>query len=114
MLETKTYKKVWGEELWIANNELYCGKILRLKKGYKCSYHAHPIKDETFYILKGKVHMMLEESLRIMCEGDVLRINPGQYHSFTGLTDVEILEISTPHSDGDVIRKDVSGKVNDA
>ena len=105
------HKKVWGEELWIANNEYYCGKILRINKGYRCSYHCHPIKDETFYILKGEVLMRFEGNEFTMKAGDSLRVFPGQYHSFTGLIDSEILEISTPHSDDDVVRMDESRAV---
>ena len=107
----KTVQKVWGEELWIVNNELYCGKILRLKKGYRCGYHAHPIKDETFYILSGIVLMKYNEDEFFIGKGDSLRIFPGEYHSFTGITDAKILEISTPHLDDDVVRKDKSRKV---
>ena len=105
------HKKVWGEELWIANNEYYCGKILRINKGYRCSYHCHPIKDETFYILKGEVLMRFEGNEFTMKDGDSLHVLPGQYHSFRGLVDSEILEISTSHSDSDVIRMDESRAV---
>ena len=48
------YPKVWGEEHWIVNKE-YCGKKLVLKKGFRCSMHFHKIKDETFYVISGKV-----------------------------------------------------------
>ena len=110
-MQPRVHKKVWGEELWIANNSLYCGKILRINKGYRCSYHSHPIKDETFYILKGEVLMRFEGNEFTMKSGDSLRVFPGQYHSFTGLTDSEILEISTHHSDDDVVREDESRAV---
>ena len=110
-MQPQVHKKVWGEELWIANNELYCGKILRINKGYRCSYHSHPIKDETFYVLKGEVLMRFEGNEFTMKSGDSLRVFPGQYHSFAGLTDSEILEISTSHSDNDVVRMDESRAV---
>ena len=28
-VEPKVVKKYWGEEIWIHNDEEYCGKILR-------------------------------------------------------------------------------------
>lgn len=37
------------------------GKILTLKKGFRCSLHTHKIKDETFYILDGEVLMEVFE-----------------------------------------------------
>jgi hypothetical protein len=39
MEETKKYEKVWGNEEWVANNDKYCGKILNLNKGFRCSIH---------------------------------------------------------------------------
>lgn len=107
----EVHKKLWGEEHWIANNELYCGKILKLNEGYKCSYHCHEIKDETFYILKGKVFMIVEKDQFILNVGDTIRLKPGIYHSFTGIVDSEILEISTQHFEDDSYRKDKSGPI---
>ena len=49
------HEKGWGYELWIVNNNLYCGKILHFDKGKKCSWHYHKIKQETFYVQKGKL-----------------------------------------------------------
>ena len=53
----KHVEKRWGSETWFANNEEhnYCGKILHFNKGKKCSWHYHKIKQETFYIQKGKL-----------------------------------------------------------
>jgi hypothetical protein len=39
--------KGWGREIWIANGDLYCGKILEINKGKKCSLHFHKIKTES-------------------------------------------------------------------
>ena len=51
-------EKVWGYEEYIANfpDSGYCGKKLHLNKGYRCSVHSHPEKDETFYIEKGRIY----------------------------------------------------------
>ena len=110
----KKVKKVWGSELWIANNELYCCKILRLKKQYICSYHKHDIKDETFYILSGMVLMKHNDrSFFMEPDSEPVRIKPGEYHSFLGIHHSEILEISTQHFDNDSYRKDESRKLSD-
>ena len=50
-------EKGWGYEVWIHNSEDYCGKILVLEKGKKCSLHHHIQKKETFYIQSGKLLM---------------------------------------------------------
>jgi len=60
----KTVDKDWGRELWIVNNDKYCGKILELNKGYRCSIHYHKIKDETFYILEGRVLMEIWDEVK--------------------------------------------------
>ena len=54
-MEPEKHEKGWGYELWIVNNNLYCGKILHFDKGKKCSWHYHKIKQETFYVQKGKL-----------------------------------------------------------
>ena len=91
------------------NGEKYCGKIMYLNKGYRCSYHYHKLKDETFYILKGKVLMKVGGKKTIMKEGDSIHILPGMKHSFAGLKDSEILEISTQHFENDSYRDNESG-----
>ena len=35
--------KGWGRELWIANSPFFCGKILEIKRGKKCSLHFHKL-----------------------------------------------------------------------
>ena len=55
MSEIKKVDKVWGSEEWIVNNDKYCGKILNLKKGFRGSVHHHKNKNETFYLLEGRV-----------------------------------------------------------
>ncbi len=68
-------KKQWGEEHWIVNRE-YCGKKLLLKKGFRCSIHQHPVKDETFHLQSGLVY------LEVAGEGRILR--PGGMFGRTG------------------------------
>ena len=108
----KTVNKVWGKELWIANNDKYCGKILTLKKGFRCSVHYHKNKHETFYILKGKVLMELGDEKKIMNPGDIQVVEQNQKHRFTGLEDSEIIEFSTHHEESDSYREELSGKVD--
>ena len=102
--EQETYEKVWGKEVWICNTLLYCGKILHLKKGYRCSIHHHEIKDEVFYILKGRVYLEVDGEKYTMEVGDAIRITPGLRHRFTGILNSEILEVSTQHFEDDSYR----------
>ena len=111
----KEVGKVWGKEIWVVNRE-YCGKILKLKKGFRCSIHYHRKKDETFYILTGKVLVEVVQDFgadkeHIMLPGSIIHIAPFVSHRFTGLEDSEIIEFSTHHEDSDSYRLTESGKV---
>jgi rfaE bifunctional protein kinase chain/domain len=109
-ISTKVVPKVWGEEKWIVNVGDYCGKRLFLRKGYRCSLHSHKIKDETFYVTKGKVLLEFKDGERVLLPGDSQRIFPGDLHRFTGLENSEIMEFSTHHDDEDSYRVEPSGK----
>ena len=54
--------KGWGREVWIANGDLYCGKILEIRKGKRCSLHYHKLKTESFYLRSGKLLVRVKES----------------------------------------------------
>ena len=53
----KYVEKGWGYEKWIVNSPEYCGKILFFEKGKRCSWHYHLLKDETFYLQSGRLHL---------------------------------------------------------
>tara|TARA_R100001463_G_scaffold55962_1_gene107818 strand:+ start:212 stop:595 length:384 start_codon:yes stop_codon:yes gene_type:complete len=102
--------KGWGHEIVFENNDLYCGKLLVFKKGCKFSMHYHMIKDETWYVDKGKFLYrwintqnaeVIEQYLK---EGDTVRQLPGQPHQLEALTDGVIFEVSTHHEDKDSYR----------
>ena len=102
--KAEVHKKVWGSEEWLVNNNLYCGKILNVEEGHICSYHMHKIKDETFHILSGLVEMKINDEILILCEGETIRIFPEVKHSFKGITNSKIIEISTQHFEDDSYR----------
>jgi len=110
----KVVPKGWGEERWLHNDELYCGKILILKQGKRCSLHYHKLKTETFYIMRGRLRMELTDlrsallqppqirEVHELGEGEAILLKPGDVHRFTGLADETwIFEFSTQHFDED-------------
>ncbi len=110
----KIVRKEWGEEHWIVNRE-YCGKKLLLRKGYRSSLHSHRVKDETFYMMEGRLELEIgtdPENLevRVLEPGDVVHLPPGTWHRFTGIEDAWFMEFSTHHDDADTIRLTRSGK----
>ncbi len=101
----KEVKKVWGKEVWIVNCPEYCGKLLHLDKGAQSSYHYHRQKKETFYCLKGQAALTIEgKDYMLNPFSRPKTIEPGKKHSFFGVTDCTILEVSTHHDDSDVVR----------
>jgi mannose-6-phosphate isomerase-like protein (cupin superfamily) len=104
-------EKNWGYELWIVNNELYCGKILHINAGKKFSWHYHKIKDETFYIRKGRVKLLygwdhdIERAIELVLgPDDSFHVEPGCVHQLIALEDSDVFEFSTHHMDEDSYR----------
>ena len=108
----KRVEKIWGYELWIHNDEDYCGKLLVFpKKGSHFSMHYHLKKKETWYVQSGifqfnwiDVEGGLHET-RIFKEGDSVLIKRGLPHQLIALeNDSSIVEVSTEHFDEDSYR----------
>ena len=101
----KEVKKVWGKEVWVVNCAEYCGKILCITRGAKSSLHKHVKKKETFYCIKGRVLLTINEKEYILNRFSEPRtIKPNTTHLFKGITDAVMIEFSTHHEDSDVIR----------
>jgi mannose-6-phosphate isomerase-like protein (cupin superfamily) len=100
--------KGWGREVWIANGDLYCGKILEIRKGKKCSLHFHKLKTETFYLRAGRLKVRIKESAdsEVLEEfeleaGQCMDVPIGLVHQMEALEDAELFEFSTQHFDTD-------------
>ena len=107
----KFVPKGWGYEKWIVNKEDYCGKILWFAKGKKCSWHYHKLKDEVFYIRKGKLIVRsgwsrnINECISVTLNpGDNFHVPVGLIHQMEAVTDTEMFEFSTQHFDEDSYR----------
>lgn len=108
----KFVKKVWGKEEIIANNEMYCGKILHLKKGHRCSYHHHNQKHETFYVMSGKVFLEFSNINNYLLNPEMsVEVKPKQEHRFTGIEDSKIIEFSSHDDPKDSYRSTTSEKI---
>jgi len=97
--------KSWGSEMWLLNNELYCSKVMicfKDKWSSKGKYHYHKNKDETFFILEGELHLVVDGYSIILEKGDSFRIPPFTLHKFTSVTPYcKFIEASTHHDDED-------------
>jgi mannose-6-phosphate isomerase-like protein (cupin superfamily) len=102
-------EKPWGHELIWAHTERYVGKVLVIEAGKRLSLQKHLRKDESIYVVAGRLRLHLEDDAGVvqtldLGPGEHRRIAPGRIHRFEA-TDarVELLEVSTPELD-DVVR----------
>jgi quercetin dioxygenase-like cupin family protein len=100
--------KPWGYELWWALTDAYAGKILHLERGHKLSLQFHEHKDESAYLLSGRLLLTKGPSEDAMTTvelgpGAAWRNMPGEVHTIEALEDSDVLEVSTPELD-DVVR----------
>ena len=114
----KRIQKTWGWELVICNSEKYCGKLLLLENGKTSSLHYHNQKHETFHVLEGECFIEVNGKTWRGKPGLTLVIEPGVPHRFYREWEnpepqgfCKILEVSTFHSDEDVVRIKPSGNV---
>ena len=109
--EMKYVPKRWGFEIWIVNNEKYCGKKLFIRQGKYCSYHHHKDKDEVLYIESGRIWMNSSEendpewiNAVDMKAGYAFHVTPGMKHQMHAVEDTMVIEFSTQHFDEDSYR----------
>ncbi len=108
--EPEIVQKGWGSEVIFANNEMYCGKLLRFNKGARFSMHFHMKKDETWYLAEGTIRLNwidttnAKKMTEVVRKGEVIRNRPGEPHQVEALSDAVIFEVSTTHFDEDSYR----------
>ncbi len=101
-------EKPWGhEDIW-AETDRYLGKILSIRKGRRLSLQLHRQKDESIYVLRGRLRLTLENAageleISELDPGQAQRVLPGRRHRFEAIEDTDLVEVSTPEID-DVVR----------
>lgn len=110
----RTVPKPWGHETIWAETDAYVGKILHITAGQALSVQYHNVKDETVYLLAGKLIYRVwdgddprDVDLQL---GQAFRITPHTIHQMEAVTDCDVLEVSTPHLDDVVRLKDRYGR----
>jgi mannose-6-phosphate isomerase len=107
-------EKPWGHELIWAHTERYVGKLLHIKKGHQLSLQYHNKKDETVLVQSGEMIFQVDEGQglvdKTMKAGDSYHIKPLTKHRMVAVTDVDVLEVSTPELDDVVRLEDAYGR----
>jgi mannose-6-phosphate isomerase len=107
-------EKPWGYELIWAETSRYVGKILHITAGEKLSRQYHERKDETFLVQAGEMDLEVGDgpdrrTLR-MGPRDAFHCPPGTVHRMVAVTDVDVVEVSTPELDDVVRLEDAYGR----
>ncbi len=100
--------KPWGHELWFAHTERYAGKLLHVNAGHRLSVQYHDEKDETSYLLSGRLLLSQGADADQLVErevgpGEAWRNEPRMVHTIEAVEDSVVVEVSTPELD-DVVR----------
>ncbi|MEO5627526.1 MAG: cupin [Candidatus Saccharimonadales bacterium] len=98
----KKITKPWGYEVhWVPDSAPYMGKLLHINKGARLSLQVHDAKQESWFIANGKALVIWEDNQGKLVETELLPGNGystqlGQKHRLVGVTDCDIIEVSTP------------------
>lgn len=103
--------KPWGYELiYTPPNSPITGKIHHLNQEARCSYQYHDKKQEALCLLTGRAKLIFEGQEIEMEPLKGYFIKPFQKHRFQGITDCEILEVSTKEEGNTVRLEDDYGR----
>lgn len=103
-------EKPWGYEVIWAHADRYVGKLIAIRAGQRLSLQYHEKKDEAIYIVEGHLRLHLADAegrieIHELGPGESRRICVGRTHRFEAVSDVQLIEVSTPEID-DVVRID--------
>lgn len=98
----KRVEKPWGYELhWTPDTLPYMGKILHINAGARLSLQVHDQKQESWTLMSGEAKVVWENNKGELIE-TVLQPGVGytsligQKHRLCGITDCDVIEVSTP------------------
>jgi mannose-6-phosphate isomerase len=97
-------EKPWGFELhWVPDNAPYMGKLLHIEAGKRLSLQVHDQKQESWFLVHGRAAVIWENNKGELVETELqpgrgYSTQVGQKHRLKGLTDCDIIEVSTPEA----------------
>jgi mannose-6-phosphate isomerase len=97
--------KPWGFEFILTPPDSpVTGKIIHINANCRLSYQYHDQKEESLTLIKGEALLIGEEGQEIIMElNKGYFVKPMQKHRLKGITDCEIMEVSTPET-GNTVR----------
>lgn len=98
----KKVEKPWGYELHFVPQDMpYMGKILHIEAGKKLSLQSHDQKEESWFLMRGRAKIIWDSENGELVETEMERgsgytCRTNQRHRLVGITDCDIIEVSTP------------------
>lgn len=95
-------EKPWGWEIhWVPDDRTYMGKILHFRAGHRFSLQYHDQKLESWFLMSGRALLSWENENGEMEEielepGMGYNLGSGRKHRIKGITDCDVVEVSTP------------------
>lgn len=98
----KRIDKPWGYELhWVPADAPYMGKLIHVNSGARLSLQVHDEKTESWFLTSGRGAVLWENSAGELVQTELEKgvgytTKLGQKHRLIGITDCDIVEVSTP------------------
>ncbi len=95
-------EKPWGHELhWTPVDKPYMGKVLHINAGKRLSLQVHDKKQETWFLINGSAKVVWDDTTGNLIETVLQKGNGyscliGQRHRLVGITECDVIEVSTP------------------
>lgn len=97
----KRVEKPWGYELhFVAEDKPYMGKIIHINEGKRLSLQVHDQIQESWFLMNGRAKIIWEDEKGELVETEIktgygYSCEIGQKHRLVGITDCDIIEVST-------------------
>lgn len=97
-------EKPWGYEIhWVPDDKPYMAKLIHINALARLSLQVHDKKQESWFIIHGRGKVIWEDNKGELIEteleqGKGYTTHVGQKHRLVGVTDCDIIEVSTPEA----------------
>lgn len=98
----KKIDKPWGYEIhWVSEDHPYMGKIIHIFEGKRLSLQIHDEKQESWLLINGSAKVIWDDNKGNLVETELqpgigFSTKIGQRHRLVGVTECDIVEVSTP------------------
>ena|SRR3989338_11140914 len=94
-------EKPWGFEIhWTPIEKPYMGKVLHINAGKRLSLQVHDKKEESWFLMNGRAKVVWDNNKGELIETELEKRKGyscliGQRHRLVGITDCDVIEVST-------------------